>query len=75
MCMQRFFTAAATRIQRTWRGWFSRKHRHDFYKRQSYLEGVRHANAVVRKLTAQQADLSWRCVQALLLPENSWDCS
>ena len=58
--MQRFFAAAATRIQRTWRGWFSRKHRHDFYKRQRYLGGVRRTNSAVRKLAAREAELSFR---------------
>ncbi|KAK9863684.1 hypothetical protein WJX84_005496 [Apatococcus fuscideae] len=56
----RFVAAAATNIQRTWRGWLSRKYRHDFFKRKHYLEGVRRTNATVRALIQQQADLSAR---------------
>lgn len=39
----------ATRIQRHWRGFFSRKHIHDFYKRKRFLSRICEKNCAIRK--------------------------
>ncbi|GMH42225.1 hypothetical protein BSKO_10144 [Bryopsis sp. KO-2023] len=39
----------ATRIQRRWRGFFSRKYLHDFYARKAFLASIREKNDAVRK--------------------------
>ncbi|BHF68535.1 Spermatoproteinsis-associated protein 17 [Sparganum proliferum] len=39
------------RIQKHWRGYFSRKHNGDFYKRKQYLDGVRKASLRLNEIT------------------------
>jgi len=45
---QAYFHHAATTIQRHWRGYFSRKHVHNFAARKAYLRAVAARNAEVR---------------------------
>ncbi|KAJ1157600.1 hypothetical protein NDU88_010305 [Pleurodeles waltl] len=44
-----FYNAMAVRIQRRWRGFYVRKHIHNFYALKKYLEGVDMKNQIVRK--------------------------
>jgi hypothetical protein len=56
---QAYFCAAATAIQRRWRGYWSRKHIHSFAARKAYLSAVAQQNAAVRleMATALEAEL------------------
>lgn len=43
-----YFNAMATIIQRWWRGFYSRKHVHDYYARKRYLAQVKERNHQIR---------------------------
>ncbi|XP_030269044.1 spermatogenesis-associated protein 17 isoform X1 [Sparus aurata] len=55
-----FYEEMAVRIQRRWRGFFVRKYVHSFYARQSYLEGVRRKNELVRRELDEVEELQKR---------------
>lgn len=46
--LQAYFHHQATVIQKCWRGYYSRSHVHDFYKRKAFLQSVAAANAAVK---------------------------
>jgi hypothetical protein len=53
------YADAATRIQRVWRGFFSRKVRHDFYARREYIREIeRNAEVFRREMDAVGEDMA-----------------
>lgn len=75
VCLQRYFDAHATVIQKCWRGHFSRNHIHDFYKRKAFLQSVAAANAAVKAdMEAElQAALSIRQQEAQAAAKHTFD--
>ncbi len=57
-CLQAYFDANATTIQKWWRGFFSRKHIHNFYARKAYLAAIQQQNSAVRASMQQVG--TWR---------------
>ncbi|XP_039990938.1 spermatogenesis-associated protein 17 isoform X2 [Xiphias gladius] len=55
-----FYEEMAVRIQRRWRGFFVRKHIHNFYARKSYLEGLSRKNELVRRELDELEELQKR---------------
>ena len=51
-----YFNAMATIIQRWWRGFYSRKHIHNFYARKRYLQQVKERNQHIRAELHLQAE-------------------
>ena len=58
--MQGYFDARATCIQRHFRGFWSRKYVHSFYKRQAYLAAVARKNAEIKALCQQEYESALR---------------
>ena len=61
-----YFNAMATVIQRWWRGFYSRKHIHDYYARKRYLKQVKERNDHIRaelNLEAERAIIVQRQVR------------
>ncbi|CAB3976877.1 spermatogenesis-associated 17-like [Paramuricea clavata] len=46
---ERYYNSMATRIQKAWRGYYTRKYMHNYYSRKRYLEGLKTKNSIVRK--------------------------
>ena len=53
-CLQEYFTLMATRIQKWFRGYISRKNVHSFYARKRYLQQIAETNASMREMLAQE---------------------
>jgi hypothetical protein len=51
------YDACATVIQKMWRGYYSRKHIHDFYMRKAYLHALTLKNEEVRFVSASVLSL------------------
>lgn len=49
MYLQVYFDAEATIIQKWWRGFFSRKHTHNYYARKAYLAAIKQQNDAIRQ--------------------------
>ena len=61
---QAYFDAAATRIQSHWRGTYSRRVKHNFYKRKVFLEQVLNATVALRAdMAAAHEQQLQRCQQ------------
>ncbi|XP_028402897.1 spermatogenesis-associated protein 17-like [Dendronephthya gigantea] len=46
---ERYYNSMATKIQKLWRGYHTRKYVHNYYSRKRYLEGLKTKNSIVRK--------------------------
>jgi len=56
-CMkQRHYDVMATKIQTRWRGYYTRKYKHDYYARKAYLRAVQQRNYDVRHALDQYAE-------------------
>ena len=51
---RKVFSAIVTVVQKRYRGFYSRKYRHDYYARKAYLAAVMHKGEAVRKAVAEQ---------------------
>ncbi|KAL2913652.1 hypothetical protein HK105_206812 [Polyrhizophydium stewartii] len=50
----RFYNSMATKIQKVWRGWLSRKHRFDFYARKRYIAQMDEMRRTLQMREAEQ---------------------
>jgi len=48
-----YYTEMATKIQARWRGYYTRKYKHNFYARKNYLQGVFRRNIEVREALSE----------------------
>merc|ERR1712106_304853 len=60
-CMKRrHYDVMATKIQTRWRGYYTRKYKHNYYARKAYLRAVQQRNYDVRHALDQYAEMAAR---------------